>query len=134
MTNEGLGTTNKENFQMKSLKFKKLWVGIIILILLTPAGLILPEIFKSGGAWGEWGIDEIAEWMKREGLNEYVPEGLKRLSEIWSAPMPDYAFSGWEGVVSTSIAYIISGIIGVGLVVIVSILIGKFLARKDGNP
>lgn len=130
MTSEGLGTTNKENFQMKSLKFKKLWVGIIILILLTPAGLILPELLKAGGAWGEWGIDEIAEWMKREGLNEYVPEGLKRLSEIWSAPIPDYAFSGWESGAKGYIAYILSGLIGVLIVVAVSYIFSKLLKPK----
>jgi len=26
----------------------------------------------------------------------YVPQGLEKLGEIWKAPMPDYAFKGWE--------------------------------------
>ncbi len=112
---------------MNILNYKKLWIGIGILILLSPLGIILPEIFKSGGAWGEWGVDEI------EKIAGYVPKGLKKLSELWRSPIPDYSFSGWEGFLKSSIAYIISGIIGVGLVVLVSILIGRFLARKNGN-
>ncbi len=112
---------------MKSSKYKKPWIWIGILILLSPIGLIFPEIFKAGGAWGEWGADEI------EKILGYVPEGIKRLSRIWSSPVPDYTFSGWEGGVMAYIGYIFSGIIGVALVVGVSVLIGKFLAGKNGN-
>lgn len=53
---------------------KKLWIGLFILTLLTPLGVILPEKFKAGGAWGEWGPEEL------EKLVGYVPEGLKRLA------------------------------------------------------
>ena len=42
-------------FKIQNLKFRRLWVRIGILILLSPLGIILPDIFKSGGAWGEWG-------------------------------------------------------------------------------
>ncbi len=113
--------------RFKSSKLKKLWVGIGILILLSPLGIILPDIFKSGGAWGEWGAGGI------EKITGYIPQELKKLSGLWKAPIPGYEFSGWKGLFKSSIAYIISGIIGVGLVVLVSILIGKFLARKNGN-
>ena len=44
---------------MANSKFGKLWIGIAILIILSPVGLILPELLKAGGAWGEWGADEI---------------------------------------------------------------------------
>ncbi len=113
--------------RFKSSKLKKLWVGIGILILLSPLGIILPDIFKSGGAWGEWGAEGL------EKITGYIPEGLKKLSGLWKAPIPGYEFSGWKGLFKGSVAYIISGVIGVGLVVLVSILIGKFLARKNGN-
>ena len=97
------------------------------MILLAPIGLILPEIFKAGGAWGEWGTDEA------EKIIGYVPDGLKRLSKLWSSPITDYTFSGWETGVKSYIGYILSGIIGVALVIGLSILIGKFLVRKNGN-
>lgn len=105
----------------------KLWIGIVILIILSPLGLILPEHFKAGAAWGEWGVEEIKE------LAGYVPKGLESLSGIWNAPIPDYAFRGWEekGLPHLSVAYIISAIIGIALTVLLILLIGKFLVKKN---
>ncbi len=67
----------------------KLWLGILILALLSPLGIIIPEYFKAGSAWGEWGVAEIQK------LAGYIPRGLERLSSLWQAPLPDYAFKGW---------------------------------------
>lgn len=105
----------------------KLWIGLAILIILSPLGLLLPEHFKAGAAWGEWGIEEIKD------LVGYIPKGLEKLSGLWTAPMPDYAFKGWEekGLSGLSFAYIISAVIGIGSTVIAVLLIGKFLARRD---
>lgn len=115
------------NKKFQASPYKKLWIGIGILLLLSPLGIILPGIFKSGGAWGEWGPEGL------EKITGYIPQELKKLSGLWKAPIPGYEFSGWKGLFKSSVAYIISGVIGVGLVVLVSILIGKFLARKNGN-
>lgn len=101
------------------------------MILLAPIGLILPELLKAGGAWGEWSVDEIAEWMKKKGLEDYIPEGLKRLSEIWSAPIPDYVFSGWDKGIKPYIAYIISSLIGVAIIVAVAYLFAKILKGDE---
>ena len=88
----------------------KLWIGIAVLVVLSPLGLILPEYFKSSGAWGE-----------------------SKLSSLWNAPLPDYAFKGWEqkGLPRLSFAYIISAVIGILITVIAVFLIGKFLSKKD---
>jgi uncharacterized protein YacL len=104
----------------------KLWIAIIALIILSPLGLILPEHFKATSAWGEWGTQEMQK------LVGYIPKGLAKLSSFWSAPMPDYAFKGWEekGFSHLSIAYIISAIIGVIIIVIVALSIGKILSKK----
>lgn len=104
----------------------KLWIAIVVLIILSPLGLIFPEHFKAGSAWGEWGIDEIQK------LVGYVPKGLEKLSSVWNAPIPDYAFKGWEekGLPHLGLAYIISAAIGVLAVVLTIILIGKFLDGK----
>ncbi|MDD5431713.1 MAG: PDGLE domain-containing protein [Candidatus Omnitrophica bacterium] len=105
----------------------KFWIGIGVLIILSPLGLILPEYFKAGSAWGEWGADEIQK------LVGYVPKGLEKLSTLWSSPIPDYAFKGWEekGLGNLSLSYIFSAIIGILAVVLVAFLLGKFLSRKD---
>ena len=107
----------------------KLWIGIAVLIVLSPLGLILPEHFKAGAAWGEWGADEI------QALVGYVPNGLAKLSTLWTAPIPDYAFNGWEekGLSHLSFAYIISAVVGIAVCAALAWLIGKTLA-KNGGP
>ncbi len=104
----------------------KFLIGIAVLVVLSPLGLILPAHFKAGNAWGEWGADEIQK------LVGYVPKGFAKLSSLWNAPIPDYAFKGWEekGLSHLSFAYIISAIVGIGLIVLVIIGIGKLLAKK----
>ena len=105
----------------------KLWIGLAILIILSPLGLILPEHFKASSAWGEWGADEMQK------LVGYIPQGLEKLSGLWNAPMPDYAFKGWEekGLPHLSLAYIISAIIGICIIVAAVLFIGKILSKKD---
>ena len=107
----------------------RLWIGLGIFILLSPLGLILPDRFKAGSAWGEWGADEM------EKLVGYVPQGLKHLSELWNAPMPDYAFKGWEekGLTHLSLAYIVSAILGVALIVLATWAIGKCVTKKGAQ-
>lgn len=104
----------------------KFWIGIVALIILSPLGLILPEHFKAGSAWGEWGADEMQK------LVGYIPKGLVKLSSLWNAPIPDYAFKGWEekGLSRLSFAYIISAVAGVIITVLAVLLIGKILAKK----
>lgn len=99
---------------------KKIWLGLSIMALLTPLGLILPELFEAGEAWGEWG----AESLKK--ILGYIPEGLKRMAELWKAPFPDYSFGSEEAtLVKQIIFYLISGIIGVAVAGGAVYIIGK---------
>ena len=104
----------------------KLWIGIAGLIILSPLGLILPKHFKSGSAWGEWGVGEISKFAG------YVPAGMKKLSGLWKAPLPDYGFKGWEekGLAHLSVGYIFSAVIGIAVVVLLMIVIGRILLKK----
>ena len=104
----------------------KLWIGIGVLALFSPLGLLLPEHFKAGDAWGEWGIEAFGEMIG------YIPRGLDKLSALWSAPFADYAFKGWEekGLRSLSFAYIISAVIGIAVTACMVLLIGRLLSRK----
>ncbi len=90
--------------------------------------MFLPGYFRSGAAWGEWGIDEIRQ------LVGYVPQGMEKLSGLWKAPIPDYVFKGWEekGLPHLSFAYIISAGAGIFVVIFVVLVIGRLLAKK-GN-
>ena len=103
---------------------KKLWVGLLIMALLTPLGILLPEKFKAEEAWGEWGTEKL------EKLLGYVPEGLKKLADLWKAPIPDYNFGG-EGAPKTLqvLSYFISGLLGIGICALVVYLISRLMAR-----
>jgi len=87
----------------------KLWVGIGVLILLSPLGLLLPEHFKASGAWGQ-----------------------EKLLNLWSAPFPDYIFKGWKEkpITSLSFAYILSALVGTLVCVSVVLILAKFLSKK----
>ena len=107
---------------------KKLWVGIGVLALLSPLGLILPSLFKAEGAWGEWNLEEI------ERITKFAPQGMKRLAGIWKAPMPDYAVPGQgSGMVGESLGYVFTAIIGIALVAGIMYLLAKLLGRKNGT-
>jgi len=94
--------------------------------LLTPLGIILPHIFNAGTAWGEWGIDKL------EQLLGYAPQGLKQLSDIWKAPVPNYNFGGRDASITLQIiSYLASGVVGVLAVGLVVFLITRFMAKND---
>ncbi len=96
----------------------KLWILMVLLVILTPLGLMIPAYFKAGGAWGEWRSDEI------EKLAGYVPQGLARLSSIWRAPISGYTF-----LPDQRFSYLISAIVGVLLVAGIVYLAGRILSK-----
>ncbi|HNW40248.1 MAG TPA: cobalamin biosynthesis protein, partial [Candidatus Omnitrophota bacterium] len=65
-------------------------------------------------------------------LAGYIPKGLEKLSSLWSAPIPDYAFKGWEEkpLVNLSLAYVSSAVLGVLVCIGVVFILGKFLSKK----
>jgi hypothetical protein len=107
---------------------KKLWLGLFILALLAPLGVILPEKFRAAGAWGEWGPEKL------EKLVGYMPAGLKKLSGLWKAPLPDYSLGG-EGASLTVkvLSYSASGLIGILAIGLVIYVISRLLLRKNGK-
>ena len=103
---------------------KKLWIGLLVMALLTPLGILLPQRFNAEGAWGEWGIDKL------EKLLGFVPEGLKKLTDIWRALIPGYNFGG-EGASKTLrvISYIASGFLGIGVCVLIVFIISRLIVK-----
>ncbi len=107
---------------------KKLWIGVGVLALLSPLGLLIPALLGAGGAWGEWSLDKIKILMG------YVPEGMKHRAESWKAPLPDYTVPGQgRGLLGESMGYLLTAIIGVAAVAGVMYLIVRLLGRKDGR-
>ena len=103
-----------------------LWLAIAVLIVLSPLGLILPAKLGAGSAWGEWSANQL------KALVGYAPRGLARLAGIWRAPLPDYAPAGQEkaSLGRLSLSYVLSGVLGVVVVVAVTFLLGKALTRR----
>ena len=108
---------------------KKLWIGLAALIVLSPLGLIIPARFGAGSAWGEWSTEELDK------LVGYAPGGMSRISELWKAPMPDYALKGQESAPlhALSFSYVVSGLIGVAIVVALTLLLGRVLTRREND-
>lgn len=105
---------------------KKLLIGLIIMALLSPLGIIFQKKINAEDAWGEWGLDKI------EKMLGYVPEGLRKYADFWKAPVPDYNFGGENAGISTQIiSYIISGIIGISLAGGAVYLILKLLGKHE---
>jgi hypothetical protein len=80
--------------------------------------------FAVGETFGEWSVEEIKEKLG------FVPPGLERLSGLWNAPLPGYAFSvGDESMTLAAAAYIISAAIGVVVCGGLLYFIGKKIAK-----
>ena len=105
---------------------RALWAGVGLLMVLAPLGLL-----AAGTAWGEWSASDFADPVARQeiaaaSLNQPAPavppEGLERLSSLWTAPWPDYAP---PFVHSAIFGYLLSAVFGVGLVILASVGISR---------
>ncbi len=105
---------------------KKLWRGLLIIAILTPIGIYLPRITGSGEAWGEWGTEAF------EKIFGYVPEGMKRIADIWKAPISDYNFGG-EGASfgAQAFYYIMSAFIGIAVIIGMVYFISRIWGRHE---
>ncbi|MGE5391182.1 MAG: PDGLE domain-containing protein [Deltaproteobacteria bacterium] len=101
-------------------RYIKLWWALGALIILCPLGLI-----ATGTAFGEWGLDELT---KSEEVG-FIPQGLAKFADLWHhAVLPDYSIPGMNSTfVQSAAGYIISAVVGVGLVLMVITLLGKIV-------
>ncbi len=94
--------------------------------LISPLGILLPEYLHSGDAWGEWGTDTL------EKLLGYVPEGLKKYTDLWKAPVPDYTFGDNDSSMAVkAISYLASGVLGILAVALVVYLISRMVVGNE---
>ena len=92
-------------------EYRVFWLVLLALALLTPLGLYLPELMKTGGAWGEWSLEEVKQ------IVGYAPRGMQRLRNLWNAPLPEYALPGQDEawLAYRSVSYILSALLGIAL-------------------
>ncbi|WP_028992120.1 PDGLE domain-containing protein [Thermoanaerobacter thermocopriae] len=100
---------------------KKFHIAAIVIILLTPLGLLAP-----GSAWGEWGLDEI------KNMIGYVPEGMNRFSEVIKAILPDYSIPGFDAnFFQQALGYIFSAIVGIAAIVLIFAILGRIMGKPQ---
>lgn len=112
----------KEKTNQETRAIKKLWIVIALLCFLSPLGLL-----ASGTAWGEWSSEQLRTMLG------YIPEGLERLGKIWNALLADYSIPSLHGTAGNILSYIISAVIGVGLVSFISFILGKIITSRHGK-
>ena len=101
-------------------KLRGLWVGLAVLIVASPLGLLAP-----GTAWGEWGTNQLA------GMGfASVPAGLQQLSGLWGAPMAGYNLPLLG---NATLGYVLSAVVGIGVIALVVWLFTLLLARPSNS-
>lgn len=113
---------------------RRLWLGMALLMVLTPLGLL-----ASATAWGEWGASDFADPATRQQIEvasgnqmlptQIAPQGLARLSSIWTAPIPAYAPPFLR---SAMFGYMMSSLLGTGLIILTCLGISWIASRRRG--
>lgn len=113
------------------ISVRPLLVGLAALMLATPLGIL-----AAGSAWGEWSPgdfsdpsarQEIAAASANHDLPAQAPQGLERLSSVWTAPIPDYAPSFLR---SASFGYLLSAMFGTGLILLAALTADRVFAGR----
>ena len=115
--------------ELNSVTFRRLWLGLAALLILTPLGIL-----AAGSAWGEWTARDFTDTAMRQQIAAAsshrappaaAPKGLDHLSTVWTAPLSRYA-PAW--IKSPSFGYLVSAMVGVGLILVVLLLANRLLA------
>jgi len=109
---------------------RPLWTALALLLALTPLGVL-----AGGAAWGEWGARDFSQTAARHKIAAassnvappgQAPQGLERLSYVWTAPFPQYAPSF---VRQPAVGYLLSAMFGSGIIILVFLIVSSLLAR-----
>jgi cobalt/nickel transport system permease protein len=116
---------------------RPLWIMIALLLVVTPLGIL-----AGGQAWGEWTARDFSSPTLRQQISKAsrdappparVPRGLARLSTLWTAPFARYAP---PGIGSRALGYVLSGMFGTGLIILLSVSVAwlahRFRRRRAG--
>jgi len=89
-----------DSVEGKGRPLRNLWAALCGLVVLTPLGIL-----AAGKAWGEWKPAELSA----------PPKGLEELSRLWRAPLAEYAP---VFVKNAAAGYLLSAVLGIGLIVL----------------
>jgi cobalt/nickel transport system permease protein len=107
---------------------RPLWLGLATLMILTPLGIL-----AAGTAWGEWLATDYSDPAARTQIAASsfqkapplrAPQGLERLSSVWTAPFARYAP---PYISNPAFGYLLSAMFGAGIVILGAFVIGRLL-------
>lgn len=105
-------------YKPASNPLKPLWIALVVLIILTPLGLL-----AHGVGWGEWPPEDLKK------IIGYAPEGMQAVKGLWTSILAGYNLPGFDSQVQSAAGYIISAALGSGLIVLIIYLTGKIWKR-----
>jgi hypothetical protein len=102
--------------------YRKLWWGLLALIVLSPLGLL-----ATGTAFGEWSTEELIDEVG------FIPAGLSKFADFWQhVPLPDYSVPGLAaGFTQSAVGYIFSALVGILLVVLVISVFYRIVRNQE---
>jgi hypothetical protein len=108
--------------------YRRFWIALLVMALVSPLGLYVPELLEAGAAWGEWSLEEVTRMVG------YAPPGMERFADLWKAPIPDYTFPGQEEAPLShrSLSYVLSALLGIGLCVGTTLIVTRLLTKREG--
>jgi len=110
---------------------RPLWWAVALLMLCTPLGIL-----AVGTAWGEWSASELTDPNARariasasgnDALPAALPQGMQKISAMWTAPFPGYAP---RFVKSATFGYLLSAMFAVGLLACGSLVFRAVSTRR----
>ena len=96
-----------------------LWVGLAIVVVLTPLGLL---------ATGPGLTERVVEDLEKMGW-QTLPRGLEKFSTLWRAPLTDYTVLG----IDARLGYLATALIGVMLITLGIWVIAKLGSSKKAS-
>jgi cobalt/nickel transport system permease protein len=112
---------------------RPLWAALAAMMVLSPLGIL-----AAGAAWGEWAASDyanpairrqIAAVSENQAPPRAAPQGLERLSALWTAPFSSYAP---PYVRSKGFGYFLSAMFGVGLIILAAVGILAIASKAAG--
>ncbi len=107
--------------------YRPLWITLLVAAILSPVGLYLPERLQAGPAWGEWSAEQLHRMVG------YLPDGMQRFRELWTAPLPAYAWprTAAAPLAVRGFAYAMSALLGIAACSGVAYLLTRWLTRQN---
>jgi len=111
-----------EEFQ-GTIGTRKYWYALLALIIFTPLGLL-----AQGTAFGEWSGDDLNSMLG------FVPQGMAKFGDTWSALLPDYTIPGFNGTFfNSALGYIFCAIVALAIILAITGIVCLLMKRRNNN-